>query len=193
MNAYQILGVSVGASESEVKKAWRTLAQRHHPDRNPLPGANEASSAINAAYNYLRGKTRHWEDLDVCIHHTATSFDAALALHRMEEALRAAGVDLNRNSAPAQSAQSEPQSEPQSAQSAQSEPQSEPKPEAKPRTSRARTGTCERLWRLYDDLLFMNHGQLPTRKFALMMAEAERHNPATAARQWSLWKKARGM
>ena len=32
---YEILGVEKGASEADVKKAFRRVAMKHHPDRNP--------------------------------------------------------------------------------------------------------------------------------------------------------------
>ncbi|RMF89907.1 MAG: molecular chaperone DnaJ, partial [Nitrospinota bacterium] len=51
---YQILGVPRGASEQEIKKAYRRLALRYHPDKNP--GDKEAENRfkeISEAYHVL--------------------------------------------------------------------------------------------------------------------------------------------
>ncbi|TFF94958.1 molecular chaperone DnaJ [Candidatus Thorarchaeota archaeon] len=51
---YDILGVSRNATEAEIKKAYRRLAKKHHPDRNPDDkSAEERLKKINEAYEVL--------------------------------------------------------------------------------------------------------------------------------------------
>ncbi len=55
---YQVLGVSPGASEQEVKDAYRKLVRKYHPDNyqnNPLSElADEKMKEINEAYDAIR-------------------------------------------------------------------------------------------------------------------------------------------
>ena len=52
---YQVLGVSPGASDEEVTKAYRKLAKKYHPDLNPGDAAAaEKMSEINAAYDQIK-------------------------------------------------------------------------------------------------------------------------------------------
>jgi molecular chaperone DnaJ len=53
-NYYDILGVSENASPEEIKKAFRTLAKKYHPDRNPGDkAAEEKFKEISAAHETL--------------------------------------------------------------------------------------------------------------------------------------------
>ena len=53
MNSYAILGVPQNASPAEIKRAYRRLAMRWHPDRNPSPEATERFKQVRAAYDSL--------------------------------------------------------------------------------------------------------------------------------------------
>ena len=49
----EVLGLSKNASEADIKKAFRTLAKKYHPDINKEPGAEEKFKEINEAYEVL--------------------------------------------------------------------------------------------------------------------------------------------
>ena len=50
---YDVLGVSKDASADEIKKAYRKLSKKYHPDLNHEPGAEEKFKEVNEAFDIL--------------------------------------------------------------------------------------------------------------------------------------------
>jgi molecular chaperone DnaJ len=58
MNPYEILGVQKTASNDDIKKAYRKLALKYHPDTNSAPEAEDKFKEISAAYDILSDSTK---------------------------------------------------------------------------------------------------------------------------------------
>ena len=60
-NLYAILGVAPNATDDEIKKVYRSLAMRYHPDRNDAPGAQARFQAVSKAYEILSDRVKRDE------------------------------------------------------------------------------------------------------------------------------------
>jgi len=53
-NPYTVLGISLSASDSEIRSAFRALAKKYHPDKNQNnPAAEEKFKEISRAFDIL--------------------------------------------------------------------------------------------------------------------------------------------
>ena len=60
MDPYKVLGLEPGASDEEVKQAYRRLAKKYHPDLNP--GDAEAArkmQEVNEAYDRIKNPEKY--------------------------------------------------------------------------------------------------------------------------------------
>jgi curved DNA-binding protein len=55
---YKILGLARGASDEEIKKAYRKLARKYHPDVSKEPDAKERFQEVSEAYETLKDKEK---------------------------------------------------------------------------------------------------------------------------------------
>ena len=53
LDYYDVLGVGPEASQDEIKRAFRKLAFKYHPDRNKMPNAEEKFKEASEAYAIL--------------------------------------------------------------------------------------------------------------------------------------------
>lgn len=74
---YDVLGVEREADAGAIRRAYRRLARKHHPDINPDPGSHDAMARINVAFETLIDPLRRRE------------YDAALAGGDEDAAMRA--------------------------------------------------------------------------------------------------------
>jgi len=57
---YQVLGLNPNATEEDIKKAYRKLSKKYHPDLNPEnPNAEDMFKKVSEAYNHLTNVKKH--------------------------------------------------------------------------------------------------------------------------------------
>ena len=75
-NYYELLGISINASEQEIKEAYHRQARKYHPDNNPGQDTTEMMQELTLAYNTLRN-TSSRRQYDATLNHqqrTSTSY-----------------------------------------------------------------------------------------------------------------------
>lgn len=68
MNPYEVLEVSRDATEKDIKKAYKKLAKKYHPDINKSPEAEDKFKLIQEAYSILSDidKKNHYDEFGNC-------------------------------------------------------------------------------------------------------------------------------
>lgn len=88
-NYYRILGVSTAATNEEIRRAYRVLARRYHPDVNPGKSSEEKFKQIAEAYAVLSDATRRKQydlELEKGSHESfASAFERAHEAYRKQQ------------------------------------------------------------------------------------------------------------
>lgn len=61
-NPHKVLGVSEGADIKDIKRQYRKMALKHHPDVSKTEGAHHEFLTLTQAYELLLGKAEGKED-----------------------------------------------------------------------------------------------------------------------------------
>ena len=92
-NLYNVLGVAPNASDEDIKKVYRSLAMRFHPDRNPAPGAEVRFKSITKAYEILSDPAKRAE-YNQSMHHRIILDPEAEAFELWRSLFKLHGVAL---------------------------------------------------------------------------------------------------
>jgi len=84
---YKLLGISPAATSAEIRRAFRILARRYHPDVNPGKGSSDKFRQISEAYHVLSDpEARKQYDQERSVHETFSSaFDRAHQAYRKQQ------------------------------------------------------------------------------------------------------------
>ncbi|MCU0376708.1 MAG: DnaJ domain-containing protein [Bacteroidales bacterium] len=83
---YKLLGLRQGASDDEIRKAYRRKALEYHPDRNRSEGAHEMFIRVTEAYDYL---TSHPHGRNISEEEVLRNYQAWVSYRQAEARKRA--------------------------------------------------------------------------------------------------------
>lgn len=93
---YEILGLEKGCSTEDVRKAYRKLSLKVHPDKNKAPGAEEAFKAVSKAFQCLSNEeSRKRYDLDGSEEQVAYQRHSTRGMHQGYDGFYEAEFDPN--------------------------------------------------------------------------------------------------
>ena len=79
---YDRLGVSKDASQDEIKRAYRKMSKKYHPDINKEPGAEEKYKEVQEAYETLSDDQKRAAYFSICFNGNSSILRADRRLPR---------------------------------------------------------------------------------------------------------------